>query len=251
MNDVDNNAFFHRTEMILGEPTMRRLAEARVILFGCGGVGSWAAEALIRSGLKRLTIVDPDVVAPSNINRQRVASVSTIGRSKVEALKEILYDINPSAEIVGICEAFTAESAESFRLEEYDYIIDAIDSLKHKAELIITATSTQATLISSMGAALRVDPMMVGHAEFWKVSGCRLAATLRRRFKRDGRFPQKRFECVYSKEPPISTPTSSETSADDIAGSRRMRDNGSCVLVTAAFGLAIASLVVRDISSKK
>ena len=248
MNAKISGEYFRRTEMLVGETAMRSIAESKIIIFGCGGVGSWAAEALVRSGVRRLTVVDCDVVSPTNINRQAVATSSTIGRSKVEVMREILLDINLDAEIVAIDKAFSAATADEFGLSSFDFIIDAIDSLKHKAELIIRATRTDATLISSMGAALRLDPMKVRHAEFWNVKGCRLAATLRRRFKRDDVFPEKKFLCVYSEELPIETPESRAESSDQIAGSRHMRDNGSSVFVTATFGITIASLVIRSIS---
>ena len=125
---------FNRAELLLGADVMERLASVRVILFGVGGVGSWCAEGLVRSGVKHLTIVDADDVVPSNINRQRMATVSTVGRSKVDALKEILLDINPDAVIEGVHARFSEETAASFGLENYDYIIDAIDALKDKAK---------------------------------------------------------------------------------------------------------------------
>lgn len=251
MKSENTTEIFHRTAMLVGEDAMKRITSVRVILFGCGGVGSWAAEALARSGVRHITIVDPDVVSPTNINRQLVAKLSTVGRPKVDVLREMLLDINPDAEVVAVKKAFTVESSMDFDLSAYDFIIDAIDSLKHKVELILQATAVNSTFISSMGAALRLDPTKVRHDEFWKINGCRLAATLRRRFKRDGRFPEKKFECVYSKELPVSTIESREESTDDIAGSRRMRDNGSAVFVTATFGLTMASLVIRSLSENK
>ena len=134
-------AIFRRSELLLGDEAMERIARKRVIIFGVGGVGSWCAESLIRSGIKHLTIVDSDRVCITNINRQLMATTKTVGMVKVDALKERLLSINPSAEITALQQIFTAETAESFHLEEYDYIIDAIDSLKDKALLILLATT--------------------------------------------------------------------------------------------------------------
>ena len=121
---------FNRAELLLGADVMERLASVRVILFGVGGVGSWCAEGLVRSGVRNLTVVDADDVVPSNINRQRMATVSTVGRSKVDVLKEMLLEINPEASIQAVKARFTETSAASFDLDSYDYIIDAIDALK-------------------------------------------------------------------------------------------------------------------------
>jgi len=136
---------FRRSELLLGPEAMGRIAEKRVIVFGVGGVGSWCAESLVRSGIRRLTIVDSDRVCATNINRQLMATTKTVGQVKVDALKERLLTINPSAEITALQQLFTAETAESFELETYDYIIDAIDSLKDKALLILMATSASHT----------------------------------------------------------------------------------------------------------
>lgn len=247
MNAKKSEDYFKRIEMLVGKDAMKRISRVNVIVVGCGGVGSWAAEALVRSGVQRMTVVDADTVGVTNVNRQAVATSLTVGRQKVEVMREILLDINPDAKIVAINKPFTAETADDFKLHSFDIIIDAIDSLKHKAALIVRATGTEATFISSMGAALRVDPTKVRYAEFWKVNGCKLAATLRHRFKRVGVFPQKKFLCVYSEETPIRTLESREEPTDLIAGSQHMRDNGSAVFVTAAFGLTIASLAVRSL----
>ena len=176
----------------MGNEVMSRIGEKRVIIFGVGGVGSWCAESLVRSGISRLTIVDSDRVCDTNINRQLMATTKTVGEVKVDALKERLLSINPSAEIMALQQVFTAETAESFQLDTYDYIIDAIDSLKDKALLILMATSLspqggsrRGAFFSSMGAALKLNPMRIRTGEFWKVTGDPLARALRNRFKRD------------------------------------------------------------------
>ena len=209
---------------------MSRIAEKRVIVFGVGGVGSWCAESLVRSGIKHLTIVDSDSVCVSNINRQLMATTKTVGQVKVDVLQERLLTINPAAEITALHQFFTAETADSFQLETYDYIIDAIDSLKDKALLILMATRTKAQFFSSMGAALKLDPTHIKVAEFWKIQGDPLARTLRKRFKHDGQYPERKFQCVYSDELIESQGTG----------------KGSLVHITAIFGFMLASLVVQD-----
>ena len=174
---------FQRGGRLLGGDVMNSIATKRVIVFGLGGVGSWCAEALVRSGVVYLTIVDSDCVSVSNINRQLMATTATVGLSKVHVLRERLLEINPKAEITAIQDVYNEDSAESFHIEGYDYVIDAIDSLKDKAHLILNATEKGVMLFSSMGAALKLDPMKIAVAEFWDVKGCPLGAALRRRFK--------------------------------------------------------------------
>jgi tRNA A37 threonylcarbamoyladenosine dehydratase len=139
---------FNRTELLLGQDLMDRIANIRVIIFGVGGVGSWCAESLVRSGIKYLTIVDSDRICVTNINRQVMATTKTVGQVKVEALKSRLLEINPTAEINALQQIYSAETAESFRIESYDYIIDAIDSLENKVQLIRHATKTDVTFFS-------------------------------------------------------------------------------------------------------
>ena len=229
-------AIFRRAELLLGDDAMRRIREKRVIIFGVGGVGSWCAESLVRSGITKLTIVDSDRVSVTNINRQLMATTETIGQVKVDALRERLLTINPSADVTALQQVFTAETASKFALEEYDYIIDAIDSLKDKALLILMACQTGAKLYSSMGAALKLDPTRIKTAEFWKVTGDPLARALRNHFKRDGVFPKRKFQCVYSDE---LLENKAPIDPDD-------RGNGSIVHITAVFGFVLAGLVVQD-----
>ncbi len=211
---------------------MERLRKTRVILFGCGGVGSWAAEALVRTGIGAITLVDPDVVAPSNINRQLPATTLTVGMPKVEVLAARLREINPDCRIIARRERYSADNAAEFPLEDFDYVIDAIDSVADKASLILNATALRAvTLLSSMGAARKIDPLRVRVAEFWDVKGCPLAAALRNRFKRSGQFPKRKFKCVFSDE------VRQNSSPDG--------PNGSLMHITATWGLLLASLVIR------
>ena len=229
-------AIFRRAELLLGDDAMSRIAEKRVIIFGVGGVGSWCAESLVRSGIRKLTIVDSDCVSVTNINRQLMATTKTVGQVKVDALKERLLAINPSAEITALQQVFSADTAFQFGLEGYDYIIDAIDSLKDKALLILLACQSKAKLFSSMGAALKLDPTRIKTAEFWKVTGDPLARALRNRFKRDKQFPKRKFLCVFS---------------DELLENKKPIDpedkgNGSIVHITAIFGLMLSGLVVQD-----
>ena len=235
MNGAGLQDRLHRARLLLGDEVMTSLAEKRVILFGVGGVGSWCAEALVRSGVKHLTVVDFDTVCPSNVNRQMMATTRTIGQVKVEALRERLLEINPDAEIEAVRETFSAGNAGTFNLGRYDYIIDAIDSLKDKAQLILSACETDATLLSSMGAALKTDPTRVAVAEFWKVRGCPLGAALRRMFRKSGRMPAKKFQCVYSEELQRNCLPSEGEAA-----------NGSLMHITAIFGCTLAGLLIQS-----
>jgi tRNA A37 threonylcarbamoyladenosine dehydratase len=155
---MEYNELFARTELLVGKEAMNAIASKQIILFGVGGVGSWCAEGLIRTGVMHLTIVDPDRVALSNINRQLPATTQTVGQLKVEAMKNRLLEINPFAEINAIPQMYCEETSASFHLETYDYIIDAIDALPQKAHLLLKASKTPATVFSSMGAALKIDP---------------------------------------------------------------------------------------------
>lgn len=238
-----------RTELLLGQENLAKLQRTRVLIFGVGGVGSWCAEALVRSGIRHLTIVDSDRVCVTNCNRQLMATGKTIGQVKVEALKERLLEINPDADITALQQIYSAETAEQFKMEEYDFIIDAIDSLKEKADLILRVTALpNVTLISSMGAALRTNPFAVRKAEFWNVKGDPLARALRNRFKRDKTFPRRKFQCVYSEEPAMQNQGPQDDLTQDTWGAKKAQTNGSLCHITATFGMAIAGMVVRQLT---
>lgn len=225
---------FSRQALLLGDDIMERIAQRRVIIFGVGGVGGWCAESLVRSGIHHLTVVDHDTVNATNINRQLVATVKSIGCPKVEVLRERLLDINPDADIVALQKTYSKETMHEFPLEDYDYVIDAIDSLKDKIQLVLHATGGEGEglFFSSMGAALRTDPFRVRVAEFWKVRNDTLGAMMRKRMRQRGLMPGKKFLCVYSEELPQP---------------RRGEVNGTVCHVTATFGFALASLVINDI----
>ena len=222
--------FFSRSEALLGAKAMEALRAKKVIIFGVGGVGSFAAEALVRTGLTHLTIVDGDTVQPSNINRQLPATRATIGMPKVEALKARLLEINPDAEIEARFEMVNGEWLAANGLEGYDYVVDAIDSVADKTDLIIYATRARVKIFSSMGAALRFDPTQVTTGELMAIKGDALAKAVRARMKKIGQKPYRKVKCVYSTEQAQPCET-----------------RGSLMQVTAVFGLTLASMVVNDI----
>lgn len=223
---------FQRTELLLGKEVMEAIASRKVIVFGVGGVGSWCAESLVRTGFRNLTIVDDDKVIESNINRQLPATIKTVGKSKVEVLKQHFLEINPDIQLTILTRRYHADSSESFALGSYDYVIDAIDSLKDKAHLIQSVCKTNAVLFSSMGAALKMDPSKIKTTEFWKVQGDPLARALRQYFKKDER-PARKFQCVYSEE--------------RLHNKIPDKANGTLMHITATFGLFLTCLVVEDV----
>ena len=235
---------FNRARLLLGDEALQRIASKRVLLFGVGGVGSWCAESLVRSGVVHLTLVDADCVNITNVNRQLMATTKTVGQVKVEALKERLLEINPSAQITPVQALFSAENAADFQLDSFDYIIDCIDSLKDKTALIELATHTPAKFFSSMGAALKIDPTRIRVAEFWDVHGDPLARAIRKKFRKEGRETGKPFLCVYSEELLENQGEAQEPSADDII--KKACVNGSLAHITAIFGLTLAGLVLQD-----
>lgn len=245
---------FSRTALAAGEKMMECLARTSVIIFGVGGVGSWCAEIIVRSGVGRLTIVDSDLVDVTNINRQLPATTATVGRPKVDVLQRRLLEINPDAEITAIRGIYSPETAPGFHIEDYDYAIDAIDSLSNKSDLILRctdpATAPRRAFYSSMGAALKIDPSKIAVAEFRKVEGCPLARALRNRFKRSGTMPGRKFLCVYSPERlknrmEADVPAEARESDSWTAGKAAV--NGTFAHTTAIFGMTLGGLVVQDI----
>ena len=222
---------FSRSEALLGTQAMDALRTKKVIIFGVGGVGSLAAEALVRTGLTHLTIVDDDTVQASNINRQLPATQETIGRPKVEVLRERLLTINPEAEIIARCERVNEEWLKANSLDSYDYLIDAIDSVADKTDLILYASRVRGLkTFSSMDAALRFDPTQVTTGELMTIKGDALAKAVRARMKRLDIHPNKKIRCVYSLEQ-----------------AQRCETRGSLMQVTAVFGCTLASLIIRDL----
>lgn len=239
---------------MLGAALMQRLAATRVALFGTGGVGSWCAEALARTGVGKLMLVDSDCVAASNINRQLMATTETIGEPKVEVLARRLKAINPALELDIRRVVYDATTADSFNLEGYDYVMDAIDSLTEKAALIRHALSIPTvTLFASMGAALKMDPAQIRTSRFRKVEGDGLARALRQKFRKTGGIPARDFLCVWSPEQRTNRGTFQEEAAsigEQDWNARKARINGTVAHTTAIFGLTLASLVIRDLEAK-
>ena len=260
-HDSDNNSYlcphvmkeqeiFNRSRLLLGNDGMEALHRARVIIFGVGGVGSWCAEGLVRAGLTHLTIVDSDTVCPTNINRQLMATRHTLGRAKVDAMKERLQDINPEAEITAINALYTEETAEQFMLNSYDFVIDCIDSLRDKCDLILRTTAlSHPTLLCSMGAALRIDPTCIRLTEFSKVQGDALARAVRNKFKRNKTFPRRKFLCVYSEEPAMQNRLE-DSIIQEALGFNKVQVNGSLCHITSIFGMMLAGRVVQTIIGK-
>lgn len=246
---MNYSELFARTELLIGKEAMQQVASKKVILFGVGGVGSWCAEALIRSGIMHLTIVDSDRVAIANINRQLPATINTVGELKVEVLKKRLTEINPFAVINCIPEIYSIESSDSFKLGDYDYIIDAIDSLSHKMHLLVTSSKTNAVVYSSMGAGLKIDPQKIRVAEFRKVRGCKLAAALREKMKQ-WENPVKPIMCVYSEEFQKNKGEDNAEILNENGSFKKARINGTMVQVTAVFGFTLSGLVIQDIIEK-
>ncbi len=251
---MQTSTFFARTELMLGAALMQRLAATRVALFGTGGVGSWCAEALARTGVGKLMLVDSDCVAASNINRQLMATTETIGEPKVEVLARRLKAINPALELDIRRVVYDATTADSFNLEGYDYVMDAIDSLTEKAALIRHALSIPTvTLFASMGAALKMDPAQIRTSRFRKVEGDGLARALRQKFRKTGGIPARDFLCVWSPEQRTNRGTFQEEAAsigEQDWNARKARINGTVAHTTAIFGLTLASLVIRDLEAK-
>lgn len=220
---------FTRTIQLLGEEGFRALQNARVILFGVGGVGSWCAETLLRTGIGHLTIVDFDKVDMTNLNRQIVATYDNIGRSKVFEMQKRLLKIAPKANIQAIELQYNADTADSFDLAQYDIVIDAIDMVDCKTLLLYRATQTGSKVYSSMGAGRKTDPRKIRTAEFWEVKGCPLARALRTKMKKTNLLPTSRIQCVYSEE--ISS------------------SQGTLAPIVGIFGMTLASLVINDLVS--
>lgn len=231
---------FVRTEMLLGKENVARLRNASVILFGVGGVGSFAAEALARGGVGRIALVDHDTVCPSNINRQLIALHSTVGRQKAEVMGERIKDICPET-VTEIFPCFyNAETAGQFELGKYDYIIDAIDTVSSKLLLIEEAQKAGTPVISAMGAGNKLEPTRFEVADIFQTSVCPLAKVMRRELRGRG---IRQLKVVYSKEEPISP----ESMNEEESGSVRRQTPGSISFVPSVAGLILAGEVIKDL----
>ena len=232
---------FSRTELLLGEQAIERLKNSRVAVFGVGGVGGFAAEALVRSGVGHIDLIDNDTVALTNLNRQIIALHSTIGKYKTEVARERFLDINPDLDVVEHRIFYTPETSAQFDFSSYDYVIDAIDSVTGKIELVMQAQKCGTPIICSMGAGNKLHPELFEVADIYKTSVCPLARVMRTELKKRG---VKKLKVVYSKEPPIKPLT-----GDEDAGVRRSLP-GSTAFVPSVAGLIIAGEVIRELAGR-
>ncbi len=233
---------FERTELLLGKETMQKLAKARVAVFGIGGVGGYVCEALVRSGVGAFDLIDADTVSLSNLNRQIIALRNTVGRYKTEVMKERMHLINPDAD-VRIFNCFFLPGGEAeIPFAEYDYIVDAVDTVSAKITLVMEAKEKNIPIISSMGAGNKLDGGQFQVADLYETKVCPLARVMRRELKKRG---VKELKVVYSEEEPISP----EKKADCEEGKRAVP--GSVAFVPSVAGLLIAGEVVRDLTVRK
>lgn len=228
---------FSRTELLLGTEGVLRLKNARVAVFGVGGVGGFAVEALARAGIGTLDLIDKDDISVSNINRQIVATHSTVGKLKTDVAKDRILDINPNAVVNTFHTFYLPETADMFDFTQYDYIIDAIDTVTGKIQLIMEADKTGTPIISSMGAGNKLDASAFKVADIYKTNVCPLAKVMRRELKKRG---IKKLKVVYSEEQPLKV--NAET--QDI----RKAVPGSVSFVPSVAGLILAGEVIKDIS---
>ena len=232
---------FSRTKLLLGEDGLAKLAKARVAVFGIGGVGSFAAEALCRAGIGHFLLVDSDTIDVSNINRQIHATTRTVGQKKTDVMRARMLEINPAADVRAKCEFYEPNRAEAFFTEPLDYIVDAVDTVTAKISLVVEAEKRGIPIISAMGAGNKLDPTRFEVADIYKTSVCPLAKVMRKELKKRG-IP--RLKVVYSKEPPIR-PDVAETE------DARRQTPGSVSFVPSAAGLILAGEVVRDLLGVK
>ena len=225
---------FERTALLLGKASVERLARKRVAVFGVGGVGGFVCEGLVRAGIGAIDIVDKDTVALSNINRQLIALHSTVGKNKVDVLEERLKDINKNLIIKKYKCFFLPETSETFDFREYDYVVDAIDTVTGKIELILKAKEAGVPIISAMGAGNKLDPTAFQVSDIYKTSVCPLARVMRRELKKRG---VEKLKVVYSKEEPIK-PQFEE--GEEVVP-------GSVSFVPPVVGLIIAGEIVKDL----
>lgn len=236
------NETFSRTELLIGEEGLKRLRKARVAVFGVGGVGGYAVEALARSGVGHFLLVDNDVVGESNLNRQIIALRSTLGRYKTMVMKERIADICPETQTETRECFFLPEHADQFDFREFDYVVDAIDTVSGKLELAVRCQEAGTPLISAMGAGNKLDPSRFQVTDIYSTRACPLAKVMRRELRRRG---VERLKVVYSTEEP-RTPIK-----QILGGDGRKVTPGSMVFVPGTAGLLLASEVVKDLLSQQ
>lgn len=234
---------FSRTELIIGKENIEKLKRSKVAIFGIGGVGSYVVEALVRAGIGNFVLVDNDTVSISNINRQLIATTKTIGNAKVEVAKERILEINPKANVEIYKEFFMPET-QGILDESIDYIVDAIDTVTAKIELIERAKKLNISIISSMGTGNKLDPTKFEITDIYKTSVCPLAKVMRKELKQRG---IKKLKVLYSKEEPIKVNCTNKENLDVTINSRMKQIPGSISFVPSVAGLIIAGEVIKDL----
>lgn len=234
---------FTRSEILLGSDSMEILKNSRVAVFGVGGVGGYVVEALARSGIGHIDIIDNDTVSITNINRQIIATLSSVGKYKVDVMKERIMDINPNAEINAFRCFYLPETKDQFDFSKYDYVVDAVDTVTAKIQLILQAKEAGTKIICSMGAGNKLNPSMFEVADISETSVCPLARVMREACKKRG---IRKVKVVYSKEKPIK-PQKSDLSDIQNPQAGRRDTPGSMAFVPSTAGLIIASEVVKDL----
>lgn len=234
---------FSRTQLLLGSQAMEKLGKARVAIFGIGGVGGYTAEALARTGIGQIDIIDDDKVCLTNINRQIIATRKTVGKYKVDVAEERLKDINPDIIINKHQKFYTSENSSEFDFTQYDYIVDAIDTVTGKIELVMQAKQANTPIICSMGAGNKLDATAFEVTDIYKTSVCPLARVMRNELKKRG---IKKLKVVYSKEKPI-TPIIDDAASEELKSSNKRQIPGSIAFVPSVVGLIIAGEVIKDL----
>lgn len=234
---------FSRTELLLGDAAMKKLKNSRVAVFGVGGVGGYTVEALVRSGVGALDLIDNDTVSLTNINRQIIATLDTVGRDKVDVAQERIKSINPDCVVTTHKCFYLPETAEQFDFTDYDYVVDAIDTVKGKIEIVMRAKECSTPVISSMGAGNKLDPTAFEVADISKTSVCPLAKVMRVQLRKRG---VNHLKVVYSKELPL-TPIITDDAKEEFPSGVRRTLPGSTAFVPSVVGLIIASEVVKDL----
>ncbi|KXU49901.1 ThiF family protein [Candidatus Stoquefichus sp. KLE1796] len=234
---IKENDMFSRFELLIGEEKLQQLQNSHVLVFGVGGVGGYVVEALVRSGIGHITIVDNDEVSLTNLNRQIIATRETIGKKKVEVMKERILSINPDCLVTGLEMFYLPENADTIDLTKYDYVVDAIDTITSKIELAMRCEKLNVPLISSMGTGNKLNPAMLEVSDIYKTSVCPLAKVMRKELKTRG---VKHLKVVYSKELPIKPRQSNEPT-------NKRTVPGSSAFVPSSAGLLIASEVIKDL----
>lgn len=233
---------FTRTEMLLGKDGINKLLNSRVAVFGIGGVGGYTVEALIRSGVGAVDLIDNDKVSLSNINRQIYATHKTLGQYKVDVAEKRINELNPDAKVITHKVFYTPETAHLFNFSDYDYVVDAIDTVTGKIDIILKAQAAGTPVISSMGAGNKLDATAFEVSDIYKTSVCPLARVMRTELRKRG---VKKLKVVYSKEKPV---TPSENTEEKTEGRRSVP--GSIAFVPSVAGLIIASEVIKDLTGQ-